>query len=187
MSLCPRTSIYEVTTRFNTDAELVDMFYDWFCKDTSLAKKAGRLLAKLRTITPSPRFDSLKHYVFFKNNCPMDGTLYDDFRICDVISGEVVYCVVPAEGYRQTKGQAVVWGQDPVDGEFKELIRGTWRDVKEFFREPDATKVQAMIERTKLFAAMDEAECENKQFDRARKEQANEYVEQLSHLLGVQV
>lgn len=183
-----RTSIFEtVTRRVTTDAQAADMFYDWFCKDSSLPKKGQRLLAKLRVITPSPRFDSRKTYAFFKNNCPMDGSLYDDFRICDIDTGDVVYCVVPSEGYRATKGQSCVWGRDPSDNEFKELVRGSWGDVKNFFREYDSAKVQAMIELTKMGALIDNAEYENREFDRLKKQEADEYREQLSHLLGVQV
>jgi hypothetical protein len=45
-------------------------------------------------LTDSKRVNLDKMYVFFKNNCPMRGPLYDDFRICDKEDGKVLYTVV---------------------------------------------------------------------------------------------
>jgi hypothetical protein len=76
------------------------LFYDWFCKDTSLEGKARRLFGNLKTfLKHHPEIDQTKHYVFFKNNCPMFGPLYDDFRICDIESGDVVWNVTPKSGH----------------------------------------------------------------------------------------
>lgn len=109
-------------------------WYDWFCKDHMLRKKLYALAPKVKQIAQSSKVDLDKHYVFFKNNCPMYGNLYDDFRICDLETGAVIYTITPKEGHHSTqKGKASsVWGRD-ADGEFVCLVQGTWRDVRKFF------------------------------------------------------
>lgn len=111
--------------------DVMDLWYDWFCRDTSLKRKGEALLKKLKVIASSDKFDNDKCYVFFKNNCPCYGNLYDDFRICDKETGDVLYCVVPKSGFKRDEGRAQVYG---VDNDFKEpLVEGTWRDVKAWF------------------------------------------------------
>ncbi len=87
-------------------------FYDWFCKDTSLERKAKGLMAKVRKFIKKMNIDIDKTYVFFKNNCPCYGSLYDDFRICDAESGDVIYTVAPSLGYTKRKGEAEIWGRE---------------------------------------------------------------------------
>ena len=78
-------------------------FYDWFCKTTSLKNKAISLYGNVRTfLKHNPSIDTEKVYVFFKNNCPMNGPLYDDFRICDIETGDVIYNVTPKSGHTGT-------------------------------------------------------------------------------------
>lgn len=106
-----------------------EAWYDWFCKDTSLPGKTVTLVRKLKQIAFSPKFDLAKTYIFFKNNCPMYGDfkLYDDFRICDIETGDVLFTVTPRDPY----GKAEVWGKE---NEFKEaIVSGTWKDVLTFF------------------------------------------------------
>jgi hypothetical protein len=85
-------------------------FYDWFCKDTSLERKARSLYAKVKKfLKANPQIDTTKVYVFFKNNCPMVGPLYDDFRICDLENdGNIMFTVVPKCGH---SGKAEIWGR----------------------------------------------------------------------------
>jgi hypothetical protein len=91
-------------------------FYDWFCKDASLERKANALFPKVKKfVAANPEIDILETYVFFKNNCPMNGPLYDDFRICDVESGNVIYTVIPKCSH---SGKAEIWGRKESDGEF---------------------------------------------------------------------
>lgn len=83
-------------------------FYDWFCKDTSLERKAKRLFTMVKRWVKERNTDTEKVYVFFKNNCPMNGPLYDDFRICDLETGNVIFTVIPKCGH---SGKAEVWGR----------------------------------------------------------------------------
>ena len=81
-------------------------FYDWFCKDTSLKNKANTLFRASRRFAKKMDIDLDKHYVFFKNNCPMWGPLRDDFRIVDKETGNVIWTVTP------TTGRVEVWGSE---------------------------------------------------------------------------
>ena len=103
-------------------------WYDWFCKDESLPNKTKKLARRLKAISKSDKFDNETSYVFFKNNCPCSGPLYDDFRICSIETGDVIYTVTPKSGHT---GLAEVYGKE---NDFKEaLIEGAWKDVKNWF------------------------------------------------------
>ena len=105
-------------------------WYDWFCKDSSLVGKTNKLYKKLLQIIKSKKFDVNKTYVFFKNNCPVAGSLYDDFRICD-FDGNVIFTVTPSSGYDHNKGTAEVYGKE---NDFKiPLVSGTWKEVVAWF------------------------------------------------------
>ena len=111
--------------------DVMSLWYDWFCKNTSLKRKGEALLKKLKLIASSNKFDNDKCYVFFKNNCPCVGSLYDDFRICDKETGDVIYCVIPKSGHKAHGGRAQVFG---VDNDFEgPIVEGTWREVKAWF------------------------------------------------------
>jgi hypothetical protein len=100
-------------------------WYDWFCKTSSLKNKTYSLTKKLEQLVLSDKINIYQDYVFFKNNCGYK--LYDDFRICDLETGEVKYTVTP----RDEDGMARVWG---IDNDFDApLVKGNWKDVKSFF------------------------------------------------------
>ncbi len=113
------------------ELDIKSLWYDWFCKETSLVNKGKALLRRLNAISGSAKFDNDKTYVFFKNNCPCNGSLFDDFRICDIETGNVIYCVVPKSGYNSNYGKAEVWGRE---NKFDDpIIEGTWKEVKDWF------------------------------------------------------
>ena len=82
-------------------------FFDWFCKESSLENKAKQLFPRVKTFAEKMGVNLDTTYCIFKNNCPMGGQLYDDFRICDRETGFVIWTVVPKCGH---SGQAEVWG-----------------------------------------------------------------------------
>ena len=105
-------------------------WYDWFCQDSSLRNKTYKLAPKVKQIAASPKIDPDEVYVWFKNNCPMSGSLYDDFRIADVETNDTLYTFIPRSGHSVMKGQAELWGKD---NDFTEaLVVGSWRDVKKY-------------------------------------------------------
>lgn len=74
-------------------------WFDWFCRDEALAGKTKKLGSMVKRIVNSKKFDPDKCYVFFKNNCPMNGPLYDSFSICNYESGDVLFWVTPRSGH----------------------------------------------------------------------------------------
>ena len=103
-------------------------FYDWFCKEKSLKNKAIRLFSLVKRWVKNRNTDTDKVYVFFKNNCPMNGPLYNDFRICDIETGDVIWTVIPKCGH---SGLADVWGKQ---NDFKGAIV-TGRNMTEIFKQ----------------------------------------------------
>lgn len=75
-------------------------FYDWFCKDSSLEAKGKTLMAKVIRLIESGRIliNISESYVFFKNNCPFDGPLYDSFAICNK-EGDVIIWATAKSGH----------------------------------------------------------------------------------------
>ena len=68
-------------------------WYDWFCKDKLLKNKTkffGNIIKKLKS---SSKLDLDSTYVWFKNCCPLQGKLYDQFKISDLNTHEVLYCI----------------------------------------------------------------------------------------------
>ena len=108
-------------------------WYDWFCKDSALVGKTKKLGVKVCKIENSKRFNKETSYVFFKNNCPFVGALYDQFSICDIESGDVLYCCQHLEkgSHGCDKAHWEIYGRD---NDFKEpLIEGTWNECKKWF------------------------------------------------------
>ena len=130
------SSIQEVVNTELTDKEILNLWYDYFCKSSSLVNKGRALISKLKKIyklnelSGRKYFDPNKTYVFFKNNCPCCGSLYDDFRICDLETREVIF-TIQVNRYDQ-KHSAELWG---LPNNFEgAILEGSIKDVYNYFK-----------------------------------------------------
>ena len=103
-------------------------WYDWFCEDKSLFGRLKKLAPKVKQLAKSPYVDVDNWYVWFKNNCPGWGPIYDDFRFAEIETGKVVFTIA----FRSNDTSNVeVWGKQNYFA--KPLVSGTWKDVKKYF------------------------------------------------------
>lgn len=90
-------------------------FYDWFCPDRSLERRAKALLPKVKFLVDIGLVNGDENYVWFKNNCPMCGTLYDDIRISSLVSGDeegwskYLGGLAPRSGHYTAKFKCTIW------------------------------------------------------------------------------
>lgn len=105
-------------------------WYDWFCHDRFLFAKTQKLGKIVERIAQSDKIDLDKHYVWFKNNCPMNGSLYDDIRIASLETQNTAYVIVPKSGFKSDKGKAFVYAESAGYGE---VFSGKMDDVYAFF------------------------------------------------------
>ena len=85
-------------------------WYDWFCKETSLANKTKRLGSIIAQVEDGGKVDLDRTYVWFKNSCPACGPLYDGFRFSDIETGDIVFAIVVEDEHEEFKYS--VWGRD---------------------------------------------------------------------------
>ena len=126
-------------------------FFDWFCTEAGLRNRSKSLVAKLNAVLKAngdagnKRFNPEQVNVCFKNNCPMDGKLYDDFRICELDGTDVLFCVTPKSGFTSDHGASSLWARDGDEMVEVEGIK-VWDDVLVYFgKQPKVVKPAAVV------------------------------------------
>lgn len=106
-------------------------FFDWFCRDKSLKNKMLALKGKVAFLVKSGLIDGDKNYVIFKNNCPGMGDLYDDLRVIDIETDEMICGLAPKLGYDnpETRGKCEFWTIDE-DGRLYEFLYNNYKEFK---------------------------------------------------------
>ena len=102
-------------------------FYDWFCSDKALKGRMLALVPKLRFLVKEGIIDGDTHYVYFKNNCPVMGTLYDDIRISN-LNGDFLGGFCPKSGH-YVENKCNVWTFDN-NNEFTSREFKNWSEFK---------------------------------------------------------
>jgi hypothetical protein len=77
----------------DTTSQIKAGWFDWFCRDSSLANKTVKMGNIIKQIKVGGKLDLETSYVWFKNNCPLNGPLYDDFRIADIENNNNLFVV----------------------------------------------------------------------------------------------
>ena len=108
-------------------------FWDWFCSQKALKIKSKLLMTKADKVMSKLGLDPETHYVTFKNNCPMNGKLYDSFQVCTYDEkGDVVIWCAPSLGYTSKQGMAeLVDFREKADNEMeaKTLTAWSWKEL----------------------------------------------------------
>jgi hypothetical protein len=113
-------------------------FYDWFCSDRTLERRAKRFISKLKFLKKLGLVDGDKMYVWFKNNCPMCGGTYDDMRI-STLDEDNKFCggLCPKTGHEMVELKAELWWFDG-DREIQSIKATNWSDLKKTLKnQPD--------------------------------------------------
>lgn len=108
-------------------------WFDWFCKSSSLRNKTlkmGKIISRLK---PGGKVDFDNWYVWFKNNCPMVGPLYDDFRFASSDTGDVQFTICIDD--KRGKAKYEVYG---IKNDFEEPLAcfGDSRELAKWLNEP---------------------------------------------------
>ena len=73
----------------NLDACIAHGWYDWFCENDELRERAKAFFPIILGVDADAKIKPEWH-VWFKNNCPAVGDLYDDLRLSSELCNEMI-------------------------------------------------------------------------------------------------
>ena len=105
-----KTSINTFLNNPELNSDKCYNFYDWFCKDSSLKNRMMKMIPKLRFLIKEGIIDGDTNYVWFKNNCPMMGSVYDDMRFSTFNKDKnFIGGLCPESGHTNVENKCTLW------------------------------------------------------------------------------
>jgi hypothetical protein len=106
--------------KLTEDDNIAIFWYDWVCKTSSLKNKTIKLMKQVVWFCDNIlEIDDNETFVLFKNNYPVNGNLYDNFRICNDKQNIPLFTFFPSHGHKNIKDKAQLWS---IINDFKEPL-----------------------------------------------------------------
>lgn len=80
------------------------IWYDWFCNDWALIGRTTRFTTFIKALSGEW---TKTHYIWLKNNCPLNGDLYDNIRISPLDPTTEYYNIGYSLGNGETRDREV--------------------------------------------------------------------------------
>ena len=104
-------------------------FFDWFCNRGSLKNRAKPFISKLQFLIKEGLINGDTTEVFLKNNCPLNGQLYDDMRFSTIKNNEYLGGIAPSSGHYH------VWFYK--NGTVEHTKFNNWTELKKILKDKD--------------------------------------------------
>ncbi len=126
------TSIREFLENPIQDSDSYSNFYDWFCKKSSLENKMLKAVPVIKFLVKENIINPDTSYVWLKNNCPVNGVLYDDIRFSTFdLEERYLGGICPKSGHYNEDKKCSIWGFDSE----RNIIEFKFDNLKTFKKE----------------------------------------------------